>query len=76
MSAVSAAERSAMIKTFFKIKRTSFSAIAREEDLSPATIAGVARSGIKSKRIERLIADVIGLTPNELWPENYKEDET
>lgn len=67
-------ERAAMIKTFLKIKRTSLSAIAREQNLAPTTVAGVARGRIKSARIEKLIAEMVGLSPSELWPDRQKKE--
>jgi lambda repressor-like predicted transcriptional regulator len=60
------------IKTALKIRRTSLTAIAAKLGVTPSTVCMVSRGAGRSRRIEAAIAEVIGYSPAELWPDRYR----
>ena len=60
------------IKTALRIKGKSFSSIAAELGVQPATVSLVSRGLGRSRRIEAAIAAAIGFSAKDLWPERYR----
>lgn len=54
---------------------SSFSQIARELSLSPTTVITASQGKCTSIRVLRAIAQKLNSTPEQLWPERYKEEE-
>lgn len=50
----------------------SLAAVSRELDLSYSTCYAVIR-GQRSKRVETRISQIIGIPPEEIWPERYPQ---
>ncbi|WP_394270677.1 helix-turn-helix domain-containing protein [Qipengyuania sp.] len=75
MTTLSPSERAIYIKLSFKLRNTSYSAVARQEGLAPTTVAAVARGTVRSERVERIISRIVERSPNELWPERYDDKE-
>jgi Ner family transcriptional regulator len=72
---ISPEEAHSLIKVALKAKRTNLSDIARRESMAPTTIASVARGRIRSRRVEKLLAEATGFTVQELWPDRYRAEE-
>lgn len=62
-------KRHAKIKGALGLKGLTLSDIARQLDVTPSTVSIVSRGFRRSTRIERAIADALGLNFSELWPE-------
>lgn len=62
------------IKQALKKRRTSLSSIAKQLGVQPSTVCMVSRVVGRSRRIEAAIADVIGFSPGELWPDRYRAE--
>ncbi len=60
------------IKTALRIKGKSFSSLAAELGVQPATVSLVSRGLGRSRRIETAIAAAIGFSAQDLWPERYR----
>ena len=52
---------------------SSFSEIARELGVTHSTVLAVSNSKGVSARVQQAIADKLGVSPSELWPERYPE---
>ena len=63
-------ERQIWIVAMLRIKKSSFSAIARELGTSRQAVQKVQTH--KNKRIECAIAAKIGYVPELIWPERYQ----
>jgi len=63
-----------LIKYRLRIAGYSLSDIARELSITPKSVSAVCRGFGRSKRVEALIAEKLGETPQALWPERYEED--
>lgn len=62
-------EKAAWIKYQLNKKNLSYSAIARQENVSRETPR---RALYRSyPRMEKVIAEALGMTPEEIWPERY-----
>lgn len=59
------------IKIALKMRSTSLTAIAARLGVTPSTVCMVSRGAGRSRRIEAAIAEVIGYSPAELWPDRY-----
>lgn len=57
------------IKTALAKRGISFSAIAADLGLTPTTVCGVSRGRGRSARIENAIAEAIGFSVAEIWPD-------
>jgi lambda repressor-like predicted transcriptional regulator len=62
------------VKSALALYKSSFSVIARELDVAPATVAMVSQGYRRSRRIEKAIADVIGTSPEMIWPARYPDE--
>jgi len=62
------------IKANLRKLHSSMAEIARELGVSRATVGSVVK-GMRSRRIERAIANKLGKTLHEVFPERYSKDE-
>lgn len=53
----------------------SISALARDMGIRPASITVVSQGFRRSKLIEKRLADALGTTPEQLFPERYSDEE-
>ncbi|WP_203219088.1 MULTISPECIES: helix-turn-helix domain-containing protein [Vibrio] len=51
----------------------SMKELASKYDLAPSTFGAVWKSPYE--RVERIIADELGLEPSDIWPSRYLDDE-
>jgi lambda repressor-like predicted transcriptional regulator len=64
-------KRHARIKAALELHGSSLSDIARRLDVAPTTISIVSRGFRRSRRIEAAIADRLGVSAAQLWPDRY-----
>jgi len=50
---------------------SSLACIARELGIQPTTVTAVSQGKRRSRRIEQVIAQKLGSTPQSLWPTRY-----
>jgi lambda repressor-like predicted transcriptional regulator len=62
-------ERAAWIMYQLRLKKSSFAKIARQYDVRAQTVRRAIY--IKYPKWDHVIADTIGFTPAEIWPERY-----
>ena len=62
-------ERNIWIMYQLRMNKSSFAKLARQYGVTAQTVRRAIY--IKYPKWERRIADVIGLTPSEIWPERY-----
>lgn len=63
------------VKESLRLRGSSLSAIARQLDVSASTVTIVSQGHRRSHRIESAIAEALGLTPAEVWPDRYRQPE-
>lgn len=63
-------ERRVWIKGQLELVGSSFAAIAREQRVSRQAVRKVPYS--PSRRLEKAIADKLGVAPETIWPERYR----
>ena len=61
-----------LIKMRLRLQGSSLAAIARELSVARTSVTAVCQGGHRSKRIEAAIAAKLGLTPQQLWPDRYR----
>lgn len=61
------------IKWLLRTQGSSLADVARLLDVRPSAVTQVSKGQGRSRRIERAIAEAAGLTPVQLWPENYPD---
>ncbi|WP_136685472.1 helix-turn-helix domain-containing protein [Falsirhodobacter xinxiangensis] len=71
----SAFEQHERLKAELRIRGTSLAQIGRELGISGSSMSLVGLGKHRSRRIERAIADALGTTPEELYPERYRGGE-
>ena len=64
-------KRHANIKAALALRGRCLSDIARELEVAPTTISIVSRGFRRSRRIEAAIADELGLSAAQIWPDRY-----
>jgi Ner family transcriptional regulator len=64
-------KRHARIKAALELRGSSLSDIARRLEVAPTTISIVSRGFRRSRRIEAAIADKLGVSAAQLWPDRY-----
>ncbi len=64
------------LKAELRIRGTSLAQIGRDLGISGTSMSLGGLGKHRSKRIERAIAEALGTTPEELYPERYREDGT
>lgn len=62
-------KRHSQIKSALGLKGLTLSDIARGLDVTPSTVSIVSRGFRRSRRVESAIAEALGLTCSELWPD-------
>lgn len=62
-------ERRIWIKSQLELHKSSYSAIARENRVSVATVQSAVMRPYP--KMQRLIAEKLGLPPEAIWPERY-----
>ena len=65
-------EKHELIKYRLRVAGYSFSDLARELSITPKSVSSVCQGLGRSKRVEALIAEKLGESPNDLWPERYE----
>ncbi len=63
-----------MVRARLRLARTSFSNIARELGITPASVSLVSQGRRRSRKVERTIAEKLGTTPEKIWPERYQQE--
>jgi Ner family transcriptional regulator len=63
-----------MIRARLRLAGTSFSDIARELNITPASVSLVSQGRRRSKKVAWVIAVKLGTTPNQIWPTFYKKE--
>lgn len=66
-------ERHLWIKKTLHARGLTFSGIARDQEVAATTISIVSRGYRRSRRLEKAIAEALGMTPELLWPKRYKK---
>ena len=59
------------VKLALKSVGSSLTKVAAELDVRPATVTIVSQGHRRSRRIEEAIAEKLGMTAQEIWPERY-----
>lgn len=72
----SAFERHERLKAELRIRGTSLAKIGRNLGISGTSMSLVGLGKHRSRRIEQAIVDALGTTPDQIYPERYKEDGT
>lgn len=59
-----------------KLRRagTNFSAVARELGITPASVSLVSQGLRRSRPVQQALAEKLGTTPEQIWPERYKQE--
>lgn len=65
-------KRHARIKSALRLKHLTLSDIARSLNVTPGTVSIVSRGFRRSRRIEHAIAEALGFSAEELWPDRYQ----
>ena len=73
MTSLNDRERHLMIKLMLRTKRTSFTELARANNVTVSTVSLVSRGSAKSARVEGALAEALGLTREQLWPDRPME---
>lgn len=63
-----------MVRARLRLARTSFSNIARELGITPASVSLVSQGRRRSRKVERTIADKLGTQPEKIWPGRYRQE--
>ena len=63
-----------MVRARLRLAGTSFSDIARELNITPASVSLVSQGRRRSRKVERTIAAKLGTTPEQIWPAFYKQE--
>lgn len=66
-----ALEQHERIKMRLRLAGSSLACVARELGVAATTVTSVSQGARRSRRIEALIAEKLGLHPAQLWPERY-----
>lgn len=65
------------LKTKYELQRagSSFNEIARELGVSHSTVLAVSNRRAVSARVQEAIARKLGVSPAQIWPERYSNEE-
>lgn len=63
------------VKQALKAKGSSLSKIARAEGVKPSSVSIISKGWRRSRRVELAIANVLQISPEEIWPERYNQIE-
>ncbi len=65
-----------MLRARLRLAGSSFSAVAREMGISPASVSLVSQGRRRSKPVQQALAEKLGTTPEKIWPERYRQGGT
>ncbi len=68
-------EKHERIKCALRISGSSLAKLSRELGLSISSVSTVSQGYRRSRRIQKAIAEQLGKSPEELWPERYQTEE-
>ena len=60
-----------IIKTRIRSKGTTYAQIARDLGISRTIVSNVPKGTMRSEKVERKIAEILGLNPSTIWPKWY-----
>lgn len=63
------------LKAELRIRGSSLAQISRDLGVSDSALSLVGKGYHRSRRIEKALADAVGSTPEELFPDRYRGDE-
>lgn len=63
-----------MIRARLRLAGTSFSDIARELGITPASVSLVSQGLRRSRPVQQVIADKLGTQPEKIWPDRYQQE--
>lgn len=63
-----------MIRARLRLAGTSFSDIARELGITPASVSLVSQGLRRSRPVQQMIAQKLGTAPEKIWPERYQQE--
>lgn len=63
------------VKFKLAMKGLSLAEVARRAWVSPTLVTAVSRGNRRNQMVERLIADILGQTPSDLWPARFGSPE-
>lgn len=63
------------IKWLLRTRGSSLIEIARDLDVRPTAVTSVSKGRSRSRKIEMAIADATGLSPQQIWPQRYTDQE-
>lgn len=63
-----------MIRARLRLAGTSFSDIARELSITPASVSLVSQGRRRSRPVQQAIAEKLDTTPERIWPERYRQE--
>ncbi|GHH03999.1 helix-turn-helix domain-containing protein [Pseudodonghicola xiamenensis] len=63
------------LKMELRLRGKSIASIARELDVFRSSVTLVSQGLRRSEKIERALAEAIGMTPQELFPDRYPAEE-
>ncbi|WP_353963113.1 helix-turn-helix domain-containing protein [Thioclava litoralis] len=61
------------VKSQLRIAGSSMAAVGRELGLTRSTVAGVVAGTCRSARVERAVAEKIGMPREQLWPSRFMD---
>jgi Ner family transcriptional regulator len=64
-------EQHARIKAALALRGITLSSIAKELRVAPTTVTIVSKGHRRSRRIETALAQAVGATPEQIWPNRY-----
>lgn len=65
------------IKAEVRIRGSSLTQIARSLCITPSAVSATIRyRNRRSRRVEEAVAEVLGRTPAEIWPDRYPDNKT
>ena len=68
-------EQHERLKAELRIRGTSLAKISRDLGISGTSMSLVGLGKHRSKRVERAIAEALGTTPEQLYPDRYPEED-
>lgn len=65
-----------MIRARLRMAGSSFTALAQELGITPASVSLVSQGRRRSRKIEQIIAVKLDTTPQNIWPDRYEQEGT
>lgn len=63
-----------MIRARLRMAGSSFTALARELGITPASVSLVSQGLRRSRKVQGAIASKLGTTPQRIWPDRYEQE--